>query len=128
MACLFFILMALNSEDEDRVYEELLLDLAEPTLHFTLGVSKARFIEHLRRTRQFSHKGGYMSSIHEYFAEDTAYENELIAEIFEFPTSIIRSNNYYFVPLSEKYTFPRILRSCFSSRLALSKTKVPFKL
>jgi len=96
----FFLVMAINSEEEDRLFEEMLLDSSEPTLYFILGVQKEKFIQH------YSSLGLLYTTqstfVHAHIAEDVSYENTLVSEIYEFPISTLMSNNYYHVPQDER--------------------------
>lgn len=128
----FFFVMALNCEEEERLFEEMLLDSSEPTLYFTLGVQKEKFIEHYSRLGSLYTT--HSRFVHAHIAEDVSYENTLVSEIYEFPISTIMSNNFYHVPQDERHLlrllgltmrraldrkgtrFHRVSRSNFSTR------------
>ena len=99
--CLIYV--GIHSDDEDRYYEEINLDTGELTLFYTLNLQREELAVHLRDKGILYGEGSSGEPIlHEYLADDIAYERELLEEIYEFPVSAIVSNNYYMVPVDQR--------------------------
>jgi hypothetical protein len=96
----FCLYISLLSEDDDRIFEELEVDIVDEDLHFNMNVQKDIALESFSRERRpWSQRR--ISDLHDYLAEDAVYERDMLHEIYELPLSIIISNNYYLVPADE---------------------------
>lgn len=114
MIVILFLYTALQSEDEDRFYEEMNLDTGELGIHYALNLQKEKIENYYQ-----AHNRGYFAKgediFHDYLTDDFIFERDMLAEIYEFPISTIISNNYYLVPSDERsfIYFQELLRQRF---------------
>lgn len=98
----FFFYVSLQSEDEDRLFEEMQLDTSDLSLSFDLSLQKDKILDYYSKNGELYARRS--NALHDYLADDHIYEREMLNEIFEFPLSIILSNNYYLIPVDERHT------------------------